>query len=107
MDPKAVIRVERNKSMTDALRAYKVIVDGETVGKLRRGKSVRVEVAPGSHEVWMKVDWTKSAPIELELHPGEEAMLLCAPNRKPLEGGARALKKVTVGKDSYIRLEQM
>ena len=69
MEENAVIQVERDKSMTDALRAYKVVVDGETAGKVRRGKRVRVDVAPGQHEVWMKIDWTKSAPIELELQP--------------------------------------
>ena len=106
MDEKAVIRVERDKSMTDALRAYKVIVDGETSGKVRRGKSLTVDVASGPHEVWMKIDWTKSAPIELELQPGEKATLLCSPNRSALSSPGRNLAKVTIGKDSYIRLER-
>ena len=106
MEENAVIQVERDKSMTDALRAYKVVVDGETAGKVRRGKRVRVDVAPGPHEVWMKVDWTKSAPIELELQPGEEATLICSPNRSALSSPGSNLKKITIGKDSYIRLER-
>jgi hypothetical protein len=106
MDETAVIHVERNKKMGDAMRAYKVVVDGETAGKVRRGKTVSVDVAPGSHEVWMKIDWTKSRPIEVELQAGEEATLLCAPNRSALEGSGRALWKTTVGKDSYINLER-
>ena len=107
MDEKAVIHVERDKSMSDALRSYKVIVDGETAGKVRRGKSVSVDVAPGPHEVWMKIDWTKSASVALDLQPGEEATLICAPNRSAAAGEGRALASVTTGKDSYIRLERV
>ena len=106
MDEMAVIHVERDKSWTDAARAFKVVVDGETAGKVRRGKSVRVNVAPGSHEVWMKMDWTKSPPLQLELHPGEEATLVCGPNRRALEGRGRAAKQITIGKDHFIRLER-
>jgi hypothetical protein len=106
MDEKAVLQVERDKSMTDALRAYKVIVDGETVGKVRRAKSLSVDVAPGPHEVWMKIDWTKSAPVELELQPGEKVTLICSPNRSALASPGRSLKKITIDKDSYIRLER-
>lgn len=106
MDETALIHVERDKSMKDAMRAYKVIVDGETVGRVRRGKSVSVDVAPGRHEVWMKIDWTKSASMELDLQPGEEATLICAPNTSALEGEGRALLNATAGKDSYIRLER-
>jgi hypothetical protein len=106
MDEKAVIHVERDKAMADALRAFKVIVDGETAGKVRRGKSLRVDVAPGPHKVWMKMDWTKSTPIELELQPGEEATLICGPNRSALGSPGGALVKGTIGKDSFIRLER-
>jgi hypothetical protein len=101
VDETAVIHVERDKSLTDAMRAYKVIVDGETAGKVRRGKNVSVDVAPGPHEVWMKVDWTKSGSIELDLQPGEEATLICSPNR-----GVASVEAVTLNKDSYISLER-
>jgi predicted molibdopterin-dependent oxidoreductase YjgC len=101
---RAVIQVRRDGSMRDALRAYKVVVDGETRGKIKRGKSISIDVEPGAHEVHMKLDWTKSSSVDLSLAEGEEARLVCSPSKSA--AAITTVADATIGKDSYITLER-
>ncbi len=70
-----MILLNRAAQLADMLRAYKIIVDGQQVGTIRRGRQVRVDVAPGRHSIWLRIDWTESnkldfvsdgSPLELE-----------------------------------------
>ncbi len=97
----ATIRVEREAGgYTDRLRAYTVLVDGAEVGKVKRGESVETPVAAGAHLVQMKVDWTRSIPVKVEVADGEQARLSCAPNANPLT----ILWNITFGRHRYIDL---
>lgn len=65
----------------DRGRAYKVFINGETVGEVRRGESRSFEVPPGRHQLRLKIDWTSSNTLDCELGAGEEAMFRCCPSR--------------------------
>lgn len=38
-----------------------------------------MEVAPGPHEVFLRIDWARSQTVELDLGEGETAHLECEP----------------------------
>ena len=99
----AVIHVDRQAGgYTDRARAYKVLVDGEERGTVKHGVGVEIEVAPGNHEVQMKVDWATSPPLEVTLAEGERAEFECAPNANPLT----AMFYAVFSRSNYIRLER-
>lgn len=70
-------------SFSDRVRAYKVVIDGEVVGKVRNGKSASFTVAPGQHRVRMKIDWSGSPELVVPVHAGYSTGLICKPAVKP------------------------
>jgi hypothetical protein len=98
----ATISVTRQAGgYTDRARAYKVLVDGEEKATVKHGQTADVEVAPGQHELQMKVDWATSPPLRVELADGARAQFACAPNANPLTAWFYAFFK----RSAYIRLE--
>lgn len=63
----------------DLLRKYWIEVDGTRVGTLSRGDTAEFAVVPGTHRVRARIDWTGSAPLRLELAPGEVVRLRVEP----------------------------
>lgn len=87
---------------TDRARAYQVLVDGREVGKLRDGQRITVDVPPGRHEVFARIDWCLSPTVVLELAAGEKACLVCRPNASPMT----ALWYATLGRKDYLSLHR-
>ncbi len=58
-----------NPSPTGRLR---IDIDGALVARLYPGGTVRVDVPAGRHLVVARKDWTRAAPLEVNLDPGEE-----------------------------------
>ena len=65
----ATVTFTRGHHYPDRLRAYKVLVDGEVVGRLRAGQTIEVDVQPGLHVVQARIDWCRSAPLEVNVGP--------------------------------------
>jgi hypothetical protein len=84
----------------DRLRAYKVMLDGGEAGELRHGESLDLEVGPGRHEVFVKIDWGRSPTVVLDLGADEESTLACRPNGNPLT----VLWYAMFGRKRYLRL---
>ena len=75
------VRVERDtKKWPDRLRAYKVVLDGSVVGRLKRGESLLLDTLPGHHELHLAIDWCRSPRLDLELSAGEVIHVRCWPN---------------------------
>jgi hypothetical protein len=74
-----MIRLKRAADWADLLRAYKVMVDGEAVATVRRGKEVTFEVAPGPHFMCVQIDWVRSNGIAFE-DDGTDFELECGSN---------------------------
>lgn len=51
----------------DSLRSYQIFIDGVKVAKVRRGETVNLEVARGTHEVYAKIDWKQSPVCRVEV----------------------------------------
>jgi hypothetical protein len=97
----AVIVIERDRDgKRDALRSYKVVIDGRRAGSIRRGSHREFPVPPGSHVVQLHLDWCSSPTLPLTLATGERVLLRCGSG-----AGLDPLASITVARDRYIRLE--
>jgi hypothetical protein len=74
-----MIRLKRRAEWADLLRSYKIIVDGNVMGTIRRGQEVTLEVEPGQHFMWLRIDWTGSNGISF-VHDGSTLELECGSN---------------------------
>jgi hypothetical protein len=91
----------RSGRYQDRARAYKVLLDGQEVGKVKHGESVSVDATPGPHRLQMKIDWATSEPIDLDVQPDQDLHFECWPNSTPLT----ALYWITFGRNRYIGLQ--
>ena len=84
----ATIIVWRSEGGRDALRAYRVVVDGRAAARLRRGQGRAIAVSPGRHRLFVRLDWWLLCPeVEVELGPGERAEFVCSARGGAVEGG--------------------
>ncbi len=81
-----MIRLKRVSCWTDRLRAYKVILDGNTLGEIGNGEEREFKVPAGKHTLKMKIDWCGSNTIDFETQ-GNPVEFECGSNL----GGTRAL----------------
>jgi hypothetical protein len=84
----------------DRSRAYKVYVNGERRGMIRRGETKVLDVEPGQVKVQLRIDWCRSRKETIDLEPGSAASLRCGP-RSALAG----LYWITLGSRNYMWLE--
>ena len=63
----------------DAVRAYRVMVDGALVGHVRGGETLHVPISPGRHRVEARIDWSGSRAVEFEAAAGGEARFTVRP----------------------------
>jgi hypothetical protein len=97
--PTAQITLKRlRRPIGDVLRTYKVLIDGATVGDIRRGETKTFDVAPGEHEIHLEIDWAGSRKLGLNLSEGDVATLTCS--ARPPNSGWTALAS-----KNYIKLE--
>lgn len=98
-DPTAQIALKRlRRPLGDILRTYKVVIDGSTVGEIRRGETKTFDVPPGRHEIQLQIDWASSRRLDLNLSSGDVASLECS--ARPPNSGWTALAS-----KNYIKLE--
>ncbi|MEV6695239.1 hypothetical protein AB0M35_27580 [Micromonospora sp. NPDC051196] len=85
----------------DQLRAYELVVDGQSYGRIRRGEEVRFEVAPGSHWAQARIDWTGSPRLAFHAAPGDEVVLQVEP------AGNSLMLWQLLGSTTYLRLTRV
>ena len=61
------IAIQRAQDSAGLLRRMVVELDGVVVARLRPGASCTVSVPDGQHTLRARMDWTRSAPLELEI----------------------------------------
>jgi hypothetical protein len=82
----------------DIGRTYKVFIDDQAVGAIRRKETKTFEVPPGKHQIHLEIDWCSSRRVSVELPPGEEVKLTCS--ARPPNSGMAVLNS-----SSYIKLD--
>jgi hypothetical protein len=58
--PSRITLKRLRRPLGDVLRTYKVVIDGNTVGDIRRGETKTCDMPPGRHEIHLEIDWAKS-----------------------------------------------
>lgn len=97
----ATIRIDRtNNRWNDRLRSYDVMIDDGYAGRIKRGETVQVPVLPGTHHVYLTIDWCRSRTIAAQPAPGETVTVTCSARPALL-----AFFYITFGYQRYIRLE--
>lgn len=97
----STIGVERRAGgYIDRGRKYKVLVDGEPRGKVGAGEDVVIEVAAGSHEVQLKIDWARSPVVSVEVAEGQDVRL----SSQPAATLFSIFFYITFARDRYIKL---
>ncbi len=94
-----VVRLTRKTEFAYAARRLAVMVDGKRVGFVGNGKTVDFSIPLGSHEIWVSMDWVRSASLHLELQVGSIHELITR-----LNGGliGAILKPYYEPKETYI-----
>ena len=76
----AVVILSRAKGgRRDLLRGYKVLLDDDQVGTIKRGQRLELPVAAGAHVLRLTIDWCTSRPLNLDLSAGDSVEVTCAP----------------------------
>jgi hypothetical protein len=75
----------------NSARAYRVLIDGNGVARVKYGQSVTVVAAAGRHDLQLAVDWERSPKLELDVADGEELRIRCGPYGNPLVSLFRAV----------------
>lgn len=70
-DKTATIRITRKNDYFGLARKLKVYVDNKHVGNVRWKNSVDISVPPGRHEFYVKMDWCRSTPIQLNIREND------------------------------------
>jgi adenine-specific DNA methylase len=101
MSTSAWIDVERKEGLRDRARAYKVVIDGQEAGTVRHGNQESIQVTPGPHEVFLKIDWCRSPKLTVDVAGGQRAKVTCVPSGTIWT----AIFAIVFKPTSYIRAE--
>lgn len=72
----ASIRFERPDQLWGSrARKYRLLVDGDEVGRVASGSVFEVDVEPGTHTVQARIDWTGSPSEAVTIGVGEEVIV--------------------------------
>lgn len=63
-----MIRIKRYSGYPDRLRAYRIVLDGNVIGEIKNGQQLEMEVAPGKHQINLKIDWCRSNIVDSEMN---------------------------------------
>jgi hypothetical protein len=89
VEPGGVVRVKRidpGWRASDSLRGYRVLIDDQTVGRLRRGQQQDFQVTPGTHTVRVKIEAGISSEVAIDVKGGDVVTLTCEPCDGPGDG---------------------
>jgi hypothetical protein len=66
----ATLSIARPRQYADALRQYRVLIDGAEAAKIRPGQAIDIDLPPGRHRVVAVIDWARSNPYEFDAQAG-------------------------------------
>lgn len=99
----ATIKLERGTKGANMFRKFKVFIDGECVGKIKRGQKLEFQVSEGRHDIYCKIDWEQSNTITVDV-PAEGVDLLV--NSKGVKESTERSLNLEDGRDKYLVLSQ-
>lgn len=71
------IILKRNNQWANRIRKYKIILNNQKIGTISNDKEEFFEVKPGQHELFLKIDWTRSNKYQFTIKEGQTINLVC------------------------------
>ncbi len=104
-------RPSRAERFADSRAKYKVRIDGQSVGTVRAGETVRFPVQSGEHTVSLHQAWVSSPSMPIVAVSGRTTTIEAEPSRpdeRPtMRAGLRDLKGMTLDRKRGISLRQI
>jgi hypothetical protein len=72
----ARIIIRRRTRRYGAWRNLNILIDGQIVGSVRHEGTFEREVAPGPHQVAVKMDWVRSESLDVQCEEGTPVVVL-------------------------------
>jgi hypothetical protein len=83
-DMSGTLEIYREPAFYARFRAYPVLVDGAKVGAVKYNDTAVIPLAPGAHNILVKIDWIRSNSIQLNIESGKTIKLIVG--HKKLKG---------------------
>ena len=97
------IRIVRRSGYSDALRSYKILINGAAVGSIARNSVLDLAVPSGPLTIEARIDWVRSPPLAVEAVPGQKIEIEVS----NYWGALLGLWGVTFGYRSYLMLKRL
>ncbi|HLD18480.1 MAG TPA: hypothetical protein VJB90_00515 [Candidatus Nanoarchaeia archaeon] len=79
-----MVRIKRDSGYADRIRAYKIVLDGDIVEEIKNGQQLELNVSPGRHQLYLKIDWCRSNVVDFEIN-GNAIEFECESNLRGLK----------------------
>lgn len=53
------------------------MIDDFAIGKIEDGGKLRIELTPGEHEIYLKIDWCRSNKLRFRIEENEHLIFHC------------------------------
>jgi hypothetical protein len=73
------IKVHRKRAFRDSMRAYRIYIDGQKVGRVRNDATSEFEVAPGEHQVQLRIDLCRSTTVTVQVPQDGSSVVSAGP----------------------------
>jgi hypothetical protein len=97
------IRIIRRSQYRDALRSYKITINGLEAGTISRGALLDLEAPSGALQIEAWIDWGRSLPLLIDAAPDQKIEIEVS-NEWP---AWLALWAITFGFRRYLTLRQL
>ena len=109
---KGYLTITRDRSISNALRGFTILIDDKAVDKIKPGEAKQYALPCGHHVIRIAIDFYKSRPLSLELQPGQSVALICGDHAPKtlseslsLRGMGQSIKAMTSPAD-YLYIKQ-
>lgn len=72
-----MLTISRDKTYRDKLRSYKIMIDGNCCDEIKCGEIKNINLDPGNHTIYLKIDWCRSNKIEFTISENETVEFEC------------------------------
>jgi len=100
-----MLKIRRYSTWQDKIRKYKIVLDGNTLGKISDGETLEFPISNGKHELTLKIDWCRSQKLTFD-KKDDDVEFECASNSQGLNIFLGILY-VTFKYNEYISLKQI
>jgi len=72
--------LKRPSKWLDAMRSYKIYVDGQRIGEIHNDETKEFEITPGQHTIKVKIDFLSSKSLRFEVKKDDENLKMLVKN---------------------------